>query len=417
MRFILPDPDKASDPVRRSKHYRLSLYLITLAGIIFRSELAVLLFTITSYLYLTGQITLRREILPAGLSATLIALALTIPIDSFFWQRFPLWPELSALTYNVFSGNASNWGTSPPYYYFYSSLPRLLLNPLTYLLCIPLALYNRPTQWHATSLLLPSLNFLVLYSFLPHKEWRFIIYVIPPITAAASLGAAHIWLRRSKTLLYRLASILLILSVASSFFISNFVLLPISAINYPGASALNKLHFLADGSKKIIAVHMDNLSCQTGVTRFLERPPPQSLLFAPEGATDQTLWVYDKTEDETQLLTPAFWDRFDYVLAERPEKVIGKWEVLDTVHAFTGVELLEPGKAGWLERMGVECADDSECAERGKSERKRGRELVELYVWVEELARRYVTGGWWVGVMVEPRIRILKKVVGSGSGG
>lgn len=405
MRFLLPDAAKLADPSRRSKHYRLSLYLITLAGIIFRSELAVLLFTITSYLFVIGEVTIRREILPAGTLAATIALTLTISIDSYFWQTTPLWPELSSFAFNLLSGNASAWGTSPMYYYFYSSLPRLLLNPLTYTLCIPFALSRPGLKGPATALLIPSLNYIVLYSILPHKEWRFIIYVVPPITATAALGASHIWLRRAKTRLYRLMSTLLVLSVLATFILSNFILLPISSINYPGAHALNHLHALAHGEKKILAVHMDNLACQTGVTRFLEKPPPQSLMFNPSNRTE-TLWVDDKTEDETLLADPVFWGRFDYVLAERPEKAIGKWEVVYTVEGFAGVEVLGPGREGWIERV---LRDRTKRGGTTAGE-KVGLRLVWAYEMVESFARKHITKGWWVGIKVEPKIRVLKKV-------
>jgi alpha-1,6-mannosyltransferase len=406
LRFLLPDAKKVLDPSRKSKHYRLSLYLITLAGIIFRSELAVLLFTVTSFLFFTDQINIRKEILPAGLSATIIALLLTVPIDSFFWQQYPLWPELASFKFNLVSGNASSWGVFPVYYYFYSSLPRLLLNPLTYSLCIPIALTHPATSSHATSLLLPSLNFVVLYSLLPHKEWRFIVYVVPPITTAAALGASSIWRRRAKAPLYRLLSILLVTSVLASFALSTFVLLPISSTNYPGAQALTRLHTLAHGEKKILAIHMDNLACQTGVTHFLEKPPPQSLLFAPNDRND-TLWVYDKTEDEKLLLSPAFWQRFDYVLAERPEKVIGAWDVVDTIDGFAGVEILKPVVEGWLEGAVHKCYTEEEPT---TIKMRLGNMVVRGYLVVETLVRKHVSKGWWVGIKVEPKIRILKRV-------
>ncbi|KAL9611527.1 MAG: hypothetical protein Q9167_003811, partial [Letrouitia subvulpina] len=149
-------------------------------------------------------------------------------------------------------------------------------------------------------------------------------------------------------------------------------MLAVSRLNYPGAEALNRLHTLApsfflleqqqqrDGypRKDIVHVHMDTLSCMTGITRFLQLPPPPAVVL--EGAAgppavaaaEDLFWMYDKTEDEAKLLDPVFWERFDYALAERPERVIGKWEVIDTVEAFAGFRVVRPG-----ERKGGEGED------------------------------------------------------------
>ncbi|EEP75775.1 conserved hypothetical protein [Uncinocarpus reesii 1704] len=130
-------------------------------GIMFRSEIALLLGTITVYHWLQGNISIRREIVPAGVSGVLIALLVSVPIDSFFWQRFPLWPELSAFFYNVVSGKASDWGVHPWHFYLTSAIPRLLLNPLAYIVAIPMSFV--PARRHAAlSLLTPSLAFIAL---------------------------------------------------------------------------------------------------------------------------------------------------------------------------------------------------------------------------------------------------------------
>lgn len=35
---------------------------------------------------------------------------LTILVDSYFWGRYPLWPELYAVYFNVYQGKSSEWG-------------------------------------------------------------------------------------------------------------------------------------------------------------------------------------------------------------------------------------------------------------------------------------------------------------------
>ena len=169
---------------------------------------------------------------------------------------------------------------------------------------------------------------------------------------------------------------------------------------------------------------MDNLTCMTGVTRFMELPGPESPDISVAQANG-TLWIYDKTDDLTytpeetklsstlspnsdkdKLLHPDFWNRFDYVLAERPEKVIGQWEVVDVVHGFAGIRILRPGEDEW--------DVDQESALPARSVAKMGwgdvgGEMARTWRRAEGLVRRYLTRGWWVGVRMEPKIRILKR--------
>jgi hypothetical protein len=111
--------------------------LLTIAGIVFRSELAILVGTITLYLFFTRRLSIIGVIIPAGIGGLVIGLLCTVPLDSFFWQSFPLWPEWIAFYYNTIQGHSADWGVSPWYFYLINALPRLMLNPATYLLCIP----------------------------------------------------------------------------------------------------------------------------------------------------------------------------------------------------------------------------------------------------------------------------------------
>ena len=36
--------------------------------------------------------------------------ALTITVDSYFWNRYPLWPEFSGIYFNVVEGKSAEWG-------------------------------------------------------------------------------------------------------------------------------------------------------------------------------------------------------------------------------------------------------------------------------------------------------------------
>lgn len=423
LRYFLPMASGTTFPSQRTVNgYRLGLCILTVLGVVFRSEIALLLFMHTTWLFVRGQMSLVQDIIPSGLVGLLIGVLLTVPIDSYFYLSFPLWPELDSFIFNVVHGQSINWGTHPFRFYLIDSLPRLLLNPLALPLLIPFALVARPLRSAAMSLLFPNLAFILLYSFQPHKEWRFIVYVIPPITATAALSASWIWTRRAKSLAYRLLTFSLLASTLASFALS-FGMLAVSRLNYPGAEALNRLHARAHGEKDVLRVHMDTFTCMTGVTRFMEISGPQSS--DPSGAqANMTLWIYDKTDDlsytpeeakfsstlsrnpeKDRLLHPEFWNQFDYVLAERPEKVIGKWEIADLVDGFVGVKILRPGEDVLMDKESTLPARSM--AKIGWEDV--GGEMTRAWRRFEGLMRRYVTRGWWVGVRMEPKIRILKR--------
>ncbi|KAB8079163.1 Alg9-like mannosyltransferase family-domain-containing protein [Aspergillus leporis] len=406
LRYLLQEQSQPPSFKKYKAQCRLSLCLLTIAGIIFRSELALFLATNTVFLFLTGRISIQHEIIPAGAIGLLLGLGTTLIVDSFFWQKFPLWPELEAFIFNVIHGQASAWGTHPWHFYFTNAIPRLLLNPLLYLLGLPLALSQPSTRSAATYLLIPSLTFISFYSIQPHKEWRFIVYTIPPLTATAALGASYIWTHRSKSLLYRLLSLALILSTLASSLISSFTLLPASAANYPGAHALNTLHAHAHANTNanntpLIKVHLGNLACQTGVTRFLETPSLSPLITLTPLVS--TSWKYDKTENDTLKSSASFWSQFDYVLVEPGEeesRVRGLsgpeyWDDVDVIDGFVGLRVIRPGEAavGEVEEKAVR------------------RVLGDRGVWVwgfgRDFMRRLVTRGWWVEVRMEGRIKIL----------
>jgi alpha-1,6-mannosyltransferase len=386
----------AASPESKVKHYRICLYLLTLSGIIFRAEIAVLLAAVTSYVFLAKGASLTKIIIPAGIGGVLIGLSLTLTIDSYFWQRFPLWPEWTAFYYNTIEGHASEWGVSPWHFYFANALPKLLFNPLTYLVLLPISIVNPATTQRSVDVLLPHVVFVVLYSVLPHKEWRFIIYSVPPVTAVAAAGASWIWTRRTKSLLYGFMSLILLGSVFLSL-AASLLMLIISSQNYPGGIAMTRLPEIITNDQPIVRIHLDNLACQSGATRFLEyhqnrRPRTQA---DSQTKTSLTTWIYDKTEDQSLLLQPEFWIDFDYALVEKPEKTIGKWEIVDQVYAFAGVKLLHPEDASSLSKREE---DDSSVGM-----------VIKLHNQLERMIRAPLLRGRWIEVRMEPKINIVKR--------
>lgn len=96
------------------------------------------------------------------------------------------------LRFNLIEGKASAWGTSPPSYYvrrLLSAMPTV--TPL--LLILPFFAIRR-----ATGLWVAAAASFALHSWVPHKELRFILPVLPLLGALAALGGESL-LRRDTT--------------------------------------------------------------------------------------------------------------------------------------------------------------------------------------------------------------------------
>lgn len=435
-REFLPIPSTSNAAKKTKRRHRVAIYLLVLSGVIFRSEIALLLFTHLVFLLL-GGITTLRIVIPSGIVSAVIALALSVPLDSYFWQR-PLWPELSGFIYNAIEGKSSEWGTSPFHAYFTNFLPKLLLNPFITFILIPLSLYLPSSRRTATALLVPSLSFIAIYSIQPHKEARFIIYVVPPLTACASIAASYVTTHRSRSTIYKILHPLLILSIFGSIAVST-LMLGISSLNYPGGEAILRLHDIVradDTLNSHIAVHVDVLSCMTGITRFQQDFPTPTLLSSvifsitsslspsPESHESRRpkMIYFDKTEDEQALLYPDFWNQFDYILTSTPETAIGKWIQVDSIWGYAGIEVLRPGmvsasEKGREERIYGELKGEEQVSESVEKKGFSANRLLEnvasdgLYATLRKVGRRF-TGGWWVGPRMEEKIWILKREAG-----
>jgi alpha-1,6-mannosyltransferase len=398
---LIPRPGS----MRQTTRYDLALIFLSVSAVVFRAELALLLGVVGLAALLVSPV-FRIALIVAA--SSVLALLVSVPIDSYFWLK-PIWPELWSVYYNVVLGKASNWGTEPWYYYFLSAIPRLQLNPSATLL-VPFALWRLP---NVIDLYPPSFLFVLLYSLQPHKETRFIIYVVPSITAVAALGANYIFRRRAKSVPYAIASVALVVSTLVSITIGLGMLI-VSSLNYPGGDALNQLSAIVarDFSMRVdptVYIHTDVLSCMTGVTLFGQNPsgsPVALLEDHPESAMASSeslfpggaLVLFDKTEDKAVLQDPSFWYRFDYALAEDPSTVLGDWDIIGVVHGYAGVELERPGKSS-AAGIGLE-----EGVAAGEPVLGKGVFVARLKAWVQSL-----TGGWWIGPRMTPQIRILRR--------
>ncbi|KAL7799132.1 glycosyltransferase family 22 protein [Trichoderma ceciliae] len=393
--FLLPKNDARRAKVCR----RQAIGLLVFATAIFRSELAILLAATGLLLLVKSRLAL-RELVTVFLFAFVAALGLSVPIDSYFWQK-ALWPELAGFYYNAILGSSSNWGVSPWHYYFTSALPRLLLNPLCFPL-IGLALFQPGISRRVQHLIIPSLVFITIYSIQPHKETRFIFYTVPPLTAAAAAGAGFISSRRSKSLLYSFATVVLALSVLAASASSTLMLL-LSSLNYPGGDALSQLYTITSNitpPPSQLLIHADVLTCMTGLTLFGQNLYGLPLAHGPPLLTSSPVLLFDKTESSEDLYHPHFWSQFDYALMEDPSLVIGKWNTIGQIHSYDGIEILRPGQITTATGTSLEGGSENNLLGQGAT-----------VATVRDMVRKY-TGGWWIGPRMSPRIHILKQIRG-----
>ncbi|XP_050354124.1 dol-P-Man:Man(7)GlcNAc(2)-PP-Dol alpha-1,6-mannosyltransferase [Nymphalis io] len=230
------------------------------AIIIFRSELAMLfgLYLIVDLYFKKIDVTaLLKIVIPAGI--TLITL--TVVVDTIFWRRL-VWPEAEVFWFNTILNKSSDWGTAPFLWYFYSALPRGL-GPSIVL--VPIGLY---LERRLVPIVLPALIYILLFSFLPHKELRFIIYVFPLLNISSAAVCSYIFIRRTKSPIYELFFWGTVVIIACNVIFS-VALAMVAMTNYPGGVAITRFHKLLK-NEPYVHVHISNLAAQTGVTRFTQ---------------------------------------------------------------------------------------------------------------------------------------------------
>ncbi|XP_054257871.1 uncharacterized protein LOC128982846 isoform X2 [Macrosteles quadrilineatus] len=298
------------------RHYSAFIWLSGASIIWFRSELAMFLgFLLLFELFYQRIYPLR--VVKAAVPAGIVCLAATVIIDSVFWQRL-LWPEGEVFWFNTILNKSSEWGTSPFLWYFYSAIPRGL--GLSVLL-VPVGAYF---DVRVRRLLIPSVAFVFLFSFLPHKELRFIIYVFPIFNVAAAYACNKIWTASQKSPVVRLLRVAVVGHVAANAIFSLF-LLSIAAVNYPGGKAIARLQRLEPADLPV-NVHICNLAAQTGVSRFTQI---------------YDTWRYNKTENldgSPELLN------FTHMIIEAKSRfspsvkpLLDTHQVLDVVDGFSHI--------------------------------------------------------------------------------
>ncbi|TFY52954.1 hypothetical protein EVJ58_g9722 [Rhodofomes roseus] len=316
--------NRASNSTRPSPTaYHRAIALLTFTATVFRSEIALLLAPLALQGLAKGYTT-PSSLLKVGVISGVYSAALTALVDSYFWQQWPLWPELHGVFFNVVEGKSAEWGVSPWHTYFTSSLAKLLIWSL------PLSVLGIGADRRIGAMLFPYLSFIALLSCLGHKEWRFIIYVVPVFNIAAARGIAWTITKPKSKFLVRLSIIGFVGLIASNFAATTLSTLA-SMNNYPGGDVLSifNAHYVNETrgvalllglvteplfTLLAVHVHISNLAAQTGASLFLHTHAPPFLPGLNVSPPNQN-WVYDKTEHLTpQMLSGS--KEVTHVIAE-----------------------------------------------------------------------------------------------------
>ncbi|KAK7027254.1 Dol-P-Man:Man(7)GlcNAc(2)-PP-Dol alpha-1,6-mannosyltransferase [Paramarasmius palmivorus] len=326
------------------KRVYTAIALLVSTSVIFRAEIALLLGPIVlQYWYL--RVCTLPGVIKVGFLSALCSIGLTVAVDTYFWQaREPLWPEFAGIYFNVIQGKSSEWGTSPPWTYFVSYLPKLLLTAL------PLSLGGMALEGRIRRFLLPYVAFVFLISGLGHKEWRFIVYVVPAFNVSAARAAKWMASRPKSNFIGRLCFLGAVAAIAINLALTTLTTLA-SMGNYPGGVALSKFNAYINSEPQDSAyhVHISNLAAQTGASLFLQMnspPYPPNFSFdrlpiALIDLDDPSTWtIYNKTEGlSTASLSSS--TTFTHLISEYPPSKFGfmnrkQWVVVDVIEGFGG---------------------------------------------------------------------------------
>ena len=307
-----------------------AVLLLTASFVIFRCDTALLLAPIGAHMLFTRAFSLAGAV-NWGARCVAACLAITIAIDTAMWAPPPsddarehdallsfarddrgprssqslwpgsegiMWPEGRVFWFNAYENRSHEWGTSPFSWYFADALPRAIG------IWTPFVAFGAATNGKARVIALVALSFVTAYSFLPHKELRFVFPALPLCDACAAVGAAEAYRRLSElrrrdkkksrksrksrrdafanaTRLFWPPPPAPLLGVALLLAVATHVLFASAAYrNYPGGEAFAAMHAAERSREKPTRVHVDVAAAQTGASRFGESAFPDAFVYS-----------------------------------------------------------------------------------------------------------------------------------------
>lgn len=253
----------------------------------------------------------------------------SISIDSKHWDKEFLWPEWEVLSFNnpMGANRSHEYGTKPFLWYAYSALPRMLL------IAYPLSVYGFTQERRCRSAFTIASFFVFAFSFLGHKELRFLFPVLPLFNFCGACGMHRLTLNRKKgknvAILHAFAWVGILVSSA----ISIGVFANASIANYPGGEALAVFHELNPEHNTLghVRIHIDDHCAQTGASRF------------GQAYHDHNVILYNKRQDHEHeghlhaMLHDDGSRGHDWLINEY--KKMPGYEIMRNITGFTGAVL------------------------------------------------------------------------------
>lgn len=277
MRVLADDSNRATPETGKvSKNSFKTVALLTCAAIVFRCDAIIVVGLVGIHMVLTRRVTLVQGI-SLGVLSCLVSLVVTVLVDSYFWRRW-LWPEGEVLYFNTVLNKSKEWGVSPMNWYFTSALPRMLH------VAYPMAFLGALVDARARSMMTVAVGFVALYSFLEHKEARFLYVTLPLWNMSAAIGLhALFFVSRSGSVIIRGLRVCCLVGIGMGLVLT-FVSSAASYANYPGGVGLVQGIKMVQQQKtsSVLRIHIDTLAATTGVSRFLQEPDGNTILYSKE---------------------------------------------------------------------------------------------------------------------------------------
>ncbi|XP_055310034.1 GPI mannosyltransferase 3-like [Sitodiplosis mosellana] len=143
----------------------------------------------------------------------LVVGAIAFGLDSYAYDRFIVTP-FEFFKLNVLEEVGSFYGTQPWHWYFIVGLPTILgLVTLPFFFAVVQTLQNREVYPDRFNLLIATLFTLIVYGALPHKEFRFILPLLP-ICLHITADSMKNWSRDASRITIWIVALLLLISNA-----------------------------------------------------------------------------------------------------------------------------------------------------------------------------------------------------------
>ena len=293
--------------------YNMMIITVVVATTCFRCELVPVGIFLCLLPVLTRQRRLAYVVFIAALCA-FVSIRISIIVDSHYWNRH-VWPEWEVFRFNGLKDGSSAWGVSPWHYYFTTLVPKIA--PLSFPISILGVMYYFR---HVSAFIIMTMIHLLVLSQIGHKEWRFVIYIVPMLNLSAALVCRKVL--ELKNIVKQIFQVALLAGFLGMLLMSA-LMIQASQANYPGGQALvafSELNITAN-----CKVHYDAYTASTGASKFLETNPR---------------CVYSKFEDHKSALN--YIDSYSHLITSDVEYHKYGWKIIKSIDGYVGYDIVNP---------------------------------------------------------------------------